>query len=66
LPSLPSEIQKTISPERVINYKILQNEKNSDCFINPFIYICVQQRLDQKESTPISTMGNCPGGALSR
>jgi len=27
LPSLPSEIQKTISPERVINYKILQNEK---------------------------------------
>jgi hypothetical protein len=42
------------------------NEKNGNCFINPFIYICVQQRLDQKESTPISTMGNCPGSALSR
>jgi hypothetical protein len=42
------------------------NENNYSGFINLFICICLQQRLDQKAGTPISTMGNRHGGPLSR
>ncbi len=42
------------------------NEKNYSGFIHLFIYSGLQQRLDKKTGTPVSTMGNRPGGTLSR
>jgi len=42
------------------------NEKIYSDFINLFIYSCLQQRLDQKTGTTVSTMGNRHGGTLSK
>jgi len=43
----------------------LNNEKHYSGFIHLSIYSGLQQRMDPKNGTPVSTMGNRPGGTLS-
>jgi hypothetical protein len=44
----------------------IQNENNYTCFNHFFILNGLQQRLDQKSSTPAQALGNRHGSALSR